>query len=454
MSRSRRTRIRATALLGVGALATGATLAALVPTSSTASSHREAPAIANQPAYDNTDLYAFAQSDGMVNIIANWTPFEEPGGGPNFYPWATDARYKINIDNDYDAKPDVVYTWKFRTTRTPKASDSFTGNGTFLYNNGPVTSLDDPNLLFRQRYTLTRTIVRKGPDRVRTLIRSGKVAPSNTGNAGMPDYAALRNAAVQGFQGAGRKSFAGQAADPFFLDLRVFDVLYGGNCMTEAGHNSLAGFNVNTLALQVPRRDLIHNGRSVVGIWSTTDRKNSKGHYRQISRLGQPLVNEVVVPYQVKDTFNSLKPRQDAAALPFVQNSELAASLNAVCGTKIQVKNRNDLVQVFLKGVPHINNPRGKERAAEYLRLNTVWQDRQPFSRLGVVGGDNNGFPNGRRLQDDVVDIALQVVGGELIGSPNDLGDGVDGPDKAYGGTFPFVALPYSGSTTKTSTDK
>ncbi len=455
MSHPRRNRrTRATALLGMGALAIGGGAVALAPTSSTASSHREAPAISNQPAYDNTDVYAFAQANGMVNIVANWTPFEEPAGGPNFYPWATDARYKVNIDNDYDAKPDVVYTWKFRTTRTPKASDSFTGNGTFLYNNGPVTSLNDENLLFRQKYTLTRTVVRKGKDKVRTLIKNGPVAPSNTGNAGMPDYAALRNQAIKGFQGAGRKSFAGQAADPFFLDLRVFDVLYGGDCMTEAGHNSLAGFNVNTIGLQVPRRDLIKNGRSVVGIWSTTDRKNSKGNYKQISRLGQPLVNEVVIPYQVKDTFNSLKPRQDAAALPFVQNSELAASINAVCGTKIQVKNRDDLVQVFLKGVKGINNPRGKERPAEYLRLNTAWQKGQPFSTLGVIGGDKNGFPNGRRLQDDVLDIALQVVGGELIGSPNDLGDGVDGPDKAFSDTFPFVALPYSGSTTKTSTDK
>ncbi len=450
MSQSRRTRTtRATALLGVGAMVVGGGLAALAPTSSTASSHREAPAIAGQPAYDNTDVYAFAQANGMVNIIANWSPFSEPAGGPNFYPWATDARYKVNIDNDYDAKPDLVYTWKFRTTRTPKASDSFTGNGTFLYNNGPVTSLKDKNLLFRQRYTLTRTVVRKGPDKVRTLIKSGKVAPSHTGSAGMPNYAALRDAAVTGFQGAGRKSFAGQADDPFFLDLRVFDVLYGGDCMTEAGKDSLNGFNVNSLALQVPRRDLIKNGRAVVGIWSTTDRKNAKGNYKQISRLGQPLVNEVVIPYQVKDTFNSLKPRQDAAALPFVQNSELAATINAVCGTDIKVKNRADLVQVFLKGVTGINNPRGKERAAEYIRLNTAWQAGQPNSRLGVIGGDNNGFPNGRRLADDVLDAALQVVGGELIGSPNDLGDGVDKNDVAFSDTFPFLGLPHTGSTTK-----
>jgi uncharacterized protein DUF4331 len=451
MSQSRRTRnTRATALLGVGAMVVGAGVAALAPTTSTASSHREAPAIAGQPAYDNTDVYAFAQSDGKVNLIANWAPFSEPGGGPNFYPWATDARYKINIDNDADAKPDVIYTWKFRTTRTPKKSDSFTGNGTFLYNNGPVTSLKDKNLLFRQQYDLTRTVVRKGPDKVRTVLNNAPVAPSHVGDAGMPDYAALRDAAVKTYNNS-RKSYAGQAEDPFFLDLRVFDVLYGGNCMTEAGHDSLEGFNVNSVALQVPAGDLTKKGKSVVGIWSTTDRKNARGAYKQISRLGQPLVNEVVIPYQVKDTFNSLKPRQDAAALPFVQNSELAATLNAVCGTDIKVKNRNDLVQVFLTGVPGINNPVGKERPAEYLRLNTKWQAGQPTSRLGVIGGDKNGFPNGRRLADDVLDIALQVVGGELIDNPNDLGDGVNANDTAFGTTFPFLGLPHTGSTTKTS---
>ncbi|MGH8939569.1 MAG: DUF4331 domain-containing protein, partial [Actinomycetes bacterium] len=388
--------MRATALLGTGTLLVGGGLAGLAPGGATASSHREAPAIAGQPAYDNTDLYAFVSpagdpTQGHVNIVASWTPFEEPGGGPNFYPWATDAHYDVNIDNDYDAKPDVIYRWKFRDARTPKPSDSFTGNGTFLYNNGPVTSLTDENLLFRQTYDLYRIKPRKGKDHVRRVLNNAPVAPSHVGDASMPNYNALRDAAVTDFQGAGRKSFAGQSEDPFFLDLRVFDVLYGGDCATEAGHDSLAGFNVNTLALQVPRRDLIANGRSVVGIWSDTDRKNSNGNYRQVSRLGQALVNEVVIPYHVKDTFNSLKPRKDAAALPFVLNSELAATLNAVCGTKAPVEDRTDIAQVFLKGVPSINNPRGKERAAEYLRLNTVWQDGQTFNRLGVLGGDKNG---------------------------------------------------------------
>ena len=450
-TQSRRgSRIRATAVLGVGTLLAGGGIAGLAPGGATASSHREAPAISGQPQYDNTDLYAWVDpnSPGKVSLVANWIPFEEPGGGPNFYPWATDARYDINIDNDDDAKPDVIYRWKFRNSRTPKPSDSFTGNGTFLYNNGPVTSLKDENLLFRQTYDLQRIVVRKGPDKVRTVLDNAPVAPSHVGDASMPDYRSLRNQAVKTYQ-ASRKSFAGQAEDPFFLDLRVFDVLYGGNCATESGHDSLAGFNTNAVALQVPRRDLTQKKQTVVGIWSTTSRKSASGSYQQVSRLGQPLVNEVVVPYRVKDTFNSLKPKQDAAALPFVENSELAATLNAVCGTDAPVRNRDDLVQVFLTGIPGINNPTGDGTPSEMLRLSTRWLDGQPSSRLGVIGGDKNGFPNGRRLTDDVVDIALQVVAGELKNKPNDIGDGVNANDSAFSTSFPYLGLPHSGSITK-----
>lgn len=448
---SRHTRTRATALLGAGALLVGGGFAGLAPSGAGASSHREAPAISGQAPYDNTDVYAFVDpgEPDMVNLIANWIPFEEPGGGPNFYPWATDARYTIKVDNDDDARADLEYRWKFRNARTPQPSDSFSGNGTFLYNNGPVTSLKDENLLFRQTYTLTRKVY---GGETTVLLRNAPVAPSHVGDAGMPDYGALRDAAVKSF-GGDRRSFAGQAEDPFFLDLRVFDVLYGGDCMTEAGHDSLAGFNVNTVALQVPRRDLTAGGQDVIGIWSTTDRRNSKGKYRQVSRLGQPLVNEVVIPYHVKDAFNSLRPKDDGVALPFVVEPELAALLKNVCGVDAPLKDRTDLVQVFLTGVPNINNPKGKGAASEMLRLNTRWQAGQTFNRLGVLGGDRNGFPNGRRLQDDVVDIALQAVAGELKGNPNDLGDGVDGNDSAFSSSFPYVGLPHSGSTTKSSSN-
>ena len=296
MSQSRRaTKARATALLGVGTLLVGGGLTGLAPGGATASSHREAPAIAGQPQYDNTDVYAFVDpsQNGKVNIVS---------------PTGSRSRSRAAARTSTRGRPtrgtrstSTTTTTPSRTSSTPgssatparrRPSDSFTGNGTFLYNNGPVTSLKDKNLLFRQTYTSPApSCARAGQDR--TLLNNAPVAPSHVGDAAMPNYNALRNAAVKTFKG-GRQSFAGQAEDPFFLDLRVFDVLYGGDCMTEAGHDSLAGFNVNSLALQVPRGDLIAKGQDVVGIWSTTDRKNSSGCYKQVSRLGQPLVNEVV----------------------------------------------------------------------------------------------------------------------------------------------------------------
>ena len=453
MSQPRRTsRLRATALLGAGTLIAAAGLAGLAPGTASASSHREAPGILDDPQYDNTDLYAFNSPDkpGSVTIISNWDPFEEPAGGPNFFPWATDAHYDVNIDNNGDAKADIIYRWKFKNARTPKASDSFSGNGTFLTNNGQVTSLTDANLLFRQTYDLKRISVNH-PKKTRKVLDNAHAAPSFVGDVSMPDYRALRNQALVGLPNGG-KSFAGQAEDPFFLDLRVFDLLYGdqNTCNKEIGNDTLAGYNVNTLALQVPRADLTRHGHNVVGIWSTTERKSGKHKYVQISRLGQPLVNEAGIPYSVKDTFNAIPPSKDAAALPFVKKPELAALLKNVCGVNAPTDNRNDLVTVFLKGLPGLNQPNGVT-PSEQLRLNTVPVTGQTASRLGVIGGDNNGFPNGRRLTDDVVDIALQVVGGEIAGNPNDLGDGVDKNDAEFGQHFPYLALPLSGSVEKSS---
>jgi len=179
---------------------------------------------------------------------------------------------------------------------------------------------------------------------------------------------------------------------------------------------------------------------------------NAKGDYVQVSRLGNPLVNEVVIPYKVKDTFNAIDPTQDAAALPFVLEPELGYLLKNVCGVAVpKLKDRQDLVTVFLKGVPGVNQPKNLQAPSEQLRLNVRRVPDQTFSRLGVIGGDLNGFPNGRRLADDVVDIELQVVGGELIGNPNDLGDAVDSNASGFGANFPYVALPHSGSTVQSS---
>ena len=423
------------AMLATGGLLAASGIAGLGPVGANASSHREAPLISGAPQYDNTDVYTFVSPDDpdTVTLIANWIPFEEPAGGPNFYPFAKDARYNINVDNDGDAKAETIYTWVFK--------DRYRSRNTFLYNTGAVTSLRDPDLNFRQTYTLTRWQSGQG---TRTLVRNAPVAPSFVGDASMPSYQDLRDAAVTDVPGG--KSFAGQADDPFFLDLRVFDLLYGGD-LSEVGDDTLAGFGVNAIALQVDTKQVTAAKDPVIGVWSSTDRKDSRGRLRQVSRLGAPLVNEVVIPVGKKDRFNASRPRDDAQFLEHVTNPELPKLIEAVYGIKAPDTPRNDLVQVFLTGVPGLNQPKNVT-PSEQLRLNTSIPPTVNPNRLGVIGGDNAGYPNGRRLTDDVVDISLQVVEGELTGSPNDLGDAVNANDVPFGDTFPYVALPTSGSDT------
>jgi len=440
---------RATALLAVGtALTLAGGTVALGPPGAIGSSHREAPKISGLPQYDNTDVYAFVSPDksDTVTLVASWIPLEEPAGGPNFYPWATDARHDVHIDNDGDARPDITYRWVFTDSRTPGPGpgDSFTGNGTFLYNNGPVTSLNDPDLLFRQTYDLQKITYNDsgGVTGTTTLFDDAAVAPSNVGKASMPEYGDLFRAAIK-TRSDGTKSFTGQSDDPFFLDLRVFDLIYGRD-FSEVGHDTLAGFNVNTLALQVPTSHLT-DGDPVIGVWSTTDRRNANGGFSQVSRLGSPLVNEVVVPYRIKDAFNASNPINDGPARPLVENSELAEIIEALYGIPAPATPRDDLVSVFLTGVEGLNKP-ATVTPSEQLRLNTSIKPTADPKRLGVLDGDLAGFPNGRRLADDVLDIALQVVEGELVGSPNDLGDAVNKNDLKFRSSFPYVALPHSGS--------
>ncbi len=439
MKRSRPTkRHGAIALACTGGLLTAVGIAGMGPLAATASSHREAPLISGTPQYDTTDLYAFRSPEAQktVTLVANWLPFEEPAGGPNFYSFATDAQYDIHIDNNADAKPDVTFRWTFK--------DHYVSGDTFLAATGPVTSLTDKNLNFYQTYKLVR--IKHG--KTKTIVKKARVAPSNSGVASMPNYAALRKQATTTPK-KGVKSFAGQAEDPFFLDLRVFDLLYGGN-LSEAGDDTLAGFNVQSVALQVPQRWVAKKGNAkknpIIGTWSTTQKKSTNGKYVQVSRLGNPLVNEVVIPLKLKDAFNGLKPTGDAVALKYVTNPELPKLVEAVYGIDAPKTPRNDLVSVFLTGVKGLNMPKGKITPSEQLRLNMSTPVTATPNRLGVIGGDTQGFPNGRRLGDDVIDIALQVVEGELVGSPNDLGDGVNNNDVAFSGTFPYLALPASGS--------
>src|SRR6266699_4957681 len=408
MSRFRSARSRAAMLMVTGAVLAATAVASLAPTQAVAPRNREAPLISGQPKYDNTDLYAFVSPDrpDTTTLIANWIPFEDPAGGPNFYKFATDARYDVNIDTDGEGGAD---------------------------------------LNFRQTYDL-QLVRRKGGvfQSSTTLLTNVPVAPSNVGRASMPDYATLRNQAVRSVPGGG-KVFAGQADDPFFLDLRVFDLLYGGN-LSEVGDDTLRGYNVNTVAIQVPSKLLRSNDEQpIVGVWTTTSRGSALSDFRQVSRLGMPLVNEVVIPRKDKDKFNASVPWKDAQFGRYVTNPELPRLIQSVYGIPAPAEPRNDLVQVFLTGVPGLNQP-PKVRPAEMLRLNTSIAPSASPKRLGVLDGDTAGFPNGRRLTDDVVDISLQVVEGELLGKKNDLGDAVDGNDTPFGSAFPYVALPHSGS--------
>lgn len=434
---------RTLATLVCGALAAGglaaAGVTALQPGAASASSHREAPLISGTPQYDNTDVYAFVSPDkpDTTTIVANWIPFEEPAGGPNFYTFADDAQYDIHIDNDGDAQGELIYRYTFKTHR--KNGD------TFLYNTGAVTSLDDPDLNITQSYDIDLLRLHNQKLVSKTKVADDvPVAPSNVGKASMPDYGKLRDQAVYKLAG-GSKTFAGQADDPFFLDLRVFDLLYGGN-LTEVGRDTLKGYNVNSIALQVPN-DMIREseGQPVVGIWSTTQRRDARGNYTQVSRLGMPLVNEVVNPQKDKDKFNASAPWEDAQFLKNVTNPELPKLIEGIYKIKAPAEPRNDLVDVFLKGVKGLNQP-PHVRPAEELRLNTSIKPTTHPKRLGVLDGDNAGFPNGRRLTDDVIDASLQVVEGELVGSKNDLGDAVDKNDKKFEKYFPYVAKPTSGS--------
>lgn len=433
--------------------------ATLSPGRGNASSHREAPLTAADPQIDQTDLYAFTSPDdpNSVTFVSSWIPFEEPAGGPNFYTFGDGVRYDINVSNDGDAKAEIIYRWIFTTHhRNPN---------TFLYNTGPVTSLSDTDLNIYQTYDL----LRKVPGKKATVVLNDKlVAPSDVGETSIPDYAAVSNEAIVNLPGGG-KSWVGQSDDPFFLDLRVFDLLYGAD-LGEVGDDTLAGFNVNTMALQVPKTDLAAGGNAdanpIIGIWNTASRRSTRiqgndgsssyqGEWVQVSRLGMPLVNEVVVPVGLKDYFNASKPVDDEQFLAAVQDPELPHLMEAVYGIPAPDSDpetagiqRADLISVFLTGVEGLNMPAGVE-PAEMLRLNmSIPSCTDACSTLGVFGGDTAGFPNGRRLTDDIIDIAVQAVEGELIGNQTDLGDGVPANDVPFRDTFPYVALPHRGSDT------
>jgi hypothetical protein len=458
-----------TAAIAVGAtLALGGGLfAGLGPGTGLASSHREAPLVSADPQVDGTDLYAFRSPNqpNTITFVSNWLPFEEPAGGPNFYAWADGVHYDINIDNNGDAHPDVIFRWTFR--------NHYRNPNTFLYNTGPVESLTDANLNFYQTYDLDRIDRKSGS--TRRLVHNAISAPSDVGETSMPDYESIADEAITTFGPTdSSKVWAGQADDPFFLDLRVFDLAYGcappypcAPTFPESGDDTLKGFNVNALVLQVPK-PAIRGSSPVIGVWTTASRRSvrvesadgsvdSTGHFVQVSRLGMPLVNEVVVPVGLKDFFNGSKPKDDAQYLPAVQDPELPHVLNALYGLPVPDSDtntpgiqRSDLISVFLTGLGGLNQPPNVQ-PSEMLRLNIDTPlCTSSCNELGVIAGDNQGFPNGRRLRDDIIDVALRVTEGVLLpghpGIVDALGDGVSANDVAFQDDFPYVAYPHHGS--------
>ena len=432
-----------------------------------ASSHREAPAITNDPSADNTDVYAFVSYEEgrgqFVTLISNFIPLEDAAAGPNFHKFDPNVLYEIKIDPDGDAIENITYQFRFKT--------QVLDGGTFLNATGPITGLDDATFNVRQTYSVTR-IERAGRSSrpaTEVLGEGLAVPPPNIGQTTVPDYDALADAAIHDL-GDGSRVFAGPRDEGFYVDLgAIFDLLQ----LRVPGVDGTAGKNVHSIAIEVPVSRLTKDGSTptdpdddaaVIGVWSSASRPMftllpSRGGApigvpifgfptdRQVSRLGIPLVNEVVIPLSHKDLFNSSHPLQDAQFLDFVLDPEVPQLLNLLYGIEVPPAPRNDLVAVFLTGIAGLNRP-PSVRPAEMLRLNLAIPPTPAASihRMGVLGGDLAGFPNGRRVGDDVLDITLQAAAGLLVdGTGAGLGDGVDGNDVPYLGRFPYLAAPHPG---------
>ncbi len=455
------------------------------------SSHREAPEIAKDPVADSTDVYAFVSPDkpNTVTIIANYIPLQQPDGGPNFYEFGDDVRYEIRIANSGAATADITYRFDFTTkVRNP---------GTFLYNTGPITGIGDATWNRPQYYKVTR--IEKGKESV--LASNLTCPPVNVGKRSTPDYAKLSAQAVH--KVGNRTFFAGQRADAFHVDLgsvfdlaglRPFNNLHKLPLAKMDGINSVQSYNVHTIAIQVPISDLTRNHNTpanvlspgaVIGVWSTAGRRASRvfdsnkgkyvghGPYKQVSRLGNPLFNEVLVPMGEKDTWNARGPRGDKAFAKYVNKPELAGLLpvlypNVFPNLKAYKKSRADLNAILLTGIPQgvvpgFQNYTGPIES-DLLRLNVAVPPSANPNPIGLVAGDAAGFPNGRRIDDDVVTIELRAIAGLTIplvdssytpdGAASLVTDGTTDTNAAHTKAFPYLGLPGGGYQTVPGTTK
>jgi len=453
------------------------------------SSHREAPEISMDPVADNADVYAFVSPDrpDTVTIITNFVPLQNPSGGPNFFEFGSNVLYSIYVDNDGDAKPDIEYQFQFHSTlRNPN---------TFLYNTGPIESLKSKNWNKRQFFTVTR--VDHGKSKV--IGKGLRCPPCNIGPRSTPKYETLAAEAIHTLP-SGEVMFAGQRNDPFFVDLgaifdlgdlRPFQHLHLIPTADGTGVDDTKTLNIHSIVIQVPIKNLTRDGSkptdvmsasSVLGIWSAASRrkmrlvdaandsKSESGPWVQVSRLGNPLFNEVIVPLGKKDVWNGQQPAGDTAYLSHVEHPELAGLLpvlypNVFPNLAALKAARADLVAILLTGLPSgvvagFQNYTGKTYA-DMLRLNVAVPPAQSPNPLGVVGGDLAGFPNGRRVFDDVVTVELRAIAGvtyPLIdktfkpdAASSAIDQGVAPTAGRYLSTFPYVGTPYDGYDTPSS---
>lgn len=472
------------------------------------SSHREAPQISKDPVADSTDVYAFVSpwAPSTVTLIANYIPLQLADGGPNFYEFGDDVLYEIHVDQTGDGTPDVSFQFQFTTTTVDPS--------TFLYNTGPITSLTDSTWNRKQSYTLTRVDHASGAT---TTLGSGLLCPPcNIGRLSTPDYHALGAAAVHRFSAGGYSGqvFAGQRQEGFYVDLgAVFDLgilrpfeqdhnMFGlkntGLGRMAAGINSTHFLNVHSLALEVPIEQVTKSGGrpssvgasdAVIGVWTTASRRASivniagqgkpteTGAYVQVSRLGNPLVNEVLIGLGDKDTWNHLPPSSDKQFLSYFSNPGLAQLLPTLypgvfpnlAKYNAGKPDRADLVAILLTGLPSGVVPGFQNELAasgvyaDELRLNLAVPPAKKPSNLGLVGGDAAGFPNGRRVFDDVATIELRALAGATLplvdksykadAAAGEVSFGLtDGPSdlrakgtEYYNDGFPVLGMPLSG---------
>ncbi len=462
------------------------------------SSHREAPEISKDPVADSTDVYAFVSPDrpDTVTLISNYIPLEDPAGGPNFFEFGDDVLYRIAVDNDGDGKADVTYEFRFNT---------IVGNpNTFLYNTGQIASIDSASWNRKQFYSVSRiTRDKRGRPRTTVLGKDLPCPPCNIGPRSTPDYAGLANAAICDLPG-GIRVFAGQRLDGFYVDLgsifdlgalRPFQNLHLLNMPGAAeGVDALRSFNVHSIAIQVPISQLTRDGSApsdpmsptaAIGVYASASRRKARvrddhehthqsGPYVQVSRLGNPLFNEVIVPMVEKDRWNRLSPDRDDEFAQYVAQPELAKLLPVLYpgvfpNLAAYTADRADLLAILLTGipggiVPGFQNFTGTTQA-DLLRLNVAIPPAASPNILGILGGDLAGFPNGRRVQDDITTIELRAIAGATIplvdpsytadGAAALISDGTGGPvvldgtkpptNVSYLDTFPYLDHPKSG---------